>query len=297
MTPATSLGNDDLLFVELSSGGSRKIKWSDLLAAIGGGEAVVNWGEVVSVQTDDGTKIPAASLVYAMNETLEVMAREQQCINGSRAKGIEWDVDELMALVRSGDFDKFAIGDYITDASTSIEFAIAAKNHYPAWAFGGGTTKVNHIVLMPFTALATKYKFNSTNTNSGGYAGSTMPANMETEYAKLSSTIRGYCRATRIYENNKGAWASADRYMRLPTVVEVTGNRGCASTELFSNGVSGQLPLCKSGLFRILAADWYWMLDPSSFDTTAFCELNHGGSSSNASASNSGAVRPLIVMA
>ena len=298
LTPATSLGDDDLLYVELSSGGSRKIKWSDLLAAIGGGESVVNWGEVVSVQTNDGTKIPTAALVYAMNETLTIMAREQQCINGARQKGIEWDLDELMPLVRAGKFDKFAIGDYFVDSAINQEFAIAGKNHYPAWAFNGATSKVNHIVCCPFVGLATKYKYNaSTNTNTGGYAASLMPSNMETEYAKLSAKTRGYCVQTKIYENNKGAWAATMRSMRLPTVMEITGDRGWASTEGFSNGVCGQLPLFKSVLFRILDADWYWTADPSSFDTTNFCIIHYYGGSIHYNATNQGSVRPLIVLA
>lgn len=298
LTPATSLGDDDLLYVELSGGGSRKIKWSDLLAAIGGGGgSVVNWGDVVSVQTNDGKKIPTAALVYAMNETLTIMAREQQCINGARQKGIEWDLDELMPLVRAGKFDKFAIGDYFIDSAIKQEFAIAGKNHYPAWAFNGATSKVNHIVCCPFTPLATKYKYNSTNTNAGGYAASLMPSNMETEYAKLSAKTRGYCVRTQINENNKGAWAATMRSMRLPTIMEITGDRGWASTEGFSNGVCGQLPLFKSVLFRILDTDWYWTADPSSFDTTYFCYVTDIGTSTCYNATTQGSVRPLIVLA
>ena len=299
LTPVTSLGDDDLLYVELSRGGSRKIKWSDLLAAIGGGGgSVVNWGDVVSVQTDDGKKIPTAALVYAMNETLEIMAREQQCINGARQKGIEWDLDELMPLVRAGKFNKFAIGDYFVDSAINQEFAIAGKNHYPAWAFNGATSKVNHIVCCPFTPLATKYKYNaSTNTNTGGYAASLMPSNMETEYAKLSAKTRGYCVQTQIYENNKGGWAATMRSMRLPTVKEITGDKGWASTEGFSNGVCGQLPLFKSVLFRILDEAWYWTADPSSLDPIAFCGIGESGYSTFVPATAEGSVRPILVLA
>lgn len=262
----SKISDDDLIYVELAQGGSRKMTYADLLSCIGG-----------------------------------AMAREQQCINGSRAKGIEWDIDELMTLVRNGDFDKFAIGDYITDSETSIEFAIAAKNHYSARAFGIGSPRVNHIVLMPFIPLATKYAFNSSDTNSGGYAGSNMPSNMETEYAKLSSKIRSYCRATSIFENNKGAWSQTnERYMRLPTVVEVTGNAGWAGTEGYSNGISSQLPLCKSSLFRVphdREGGSYWLLDPSSYNTTCFCWLRSFGDCYNNTAGSLEYVRPLIVMA
>lgn len=243
-------------------------------------------------------KITWANIITEITSEFQAFFREQQCINGSLAKGIEWDVDELMTLVRSGDFDKFAIGDYITDTDTSIEFAIAAKNHYPAWSFSGGSAKVNHIVLMPITGLTTRYAFNSTNTNSGGYAGSLMPSNMETEYAKLSYKVKSYCRTTRIFENNKGAWAWADRNMRLPTAIEVFGYQGWANTEANSNSMPSQLPLCQSNLFKFVD-DWYWVLDASSYNTSRFCVCSpaNSGFSYNIDATGSGLVRPLIVLA
>ena len=262
----SKISDNDLIYVELAQGGSRKMTYADLLSNISIGGA---------------------------------MAREQQCINGSRAKGIEWDVDELMTLVRNGDFDKFAIGDYITDSETSIEFAIAAKNFYPVQAFNQSRPEFNHIVLMPFTALATKHPFNHNyNTNSGGYAGSDMSSVLEMEIQKLSLKIRNYCTLPQTLENNKGAWDTdhGGHSMRLPTVMEVTGDRGWASTEGFSSGVSGQLPLCKSTWFRVLKDDWYWLLDPSSFDTTDFCNISSNGSSNHTSATTVGSIRPLLVM-
>ncbi len=293
------LVDNDMIIVELANGGTRKMTYGDFITTIKASleypeEAVLSMADVVDVQTDDGTKIPAAKLVYDMHQIDVVMRRELDCINGARECGIEIDIDTLMGYVRAGEHHKYAIGDYFVD--NGYKWAVAAKNWYPAWAFGDGVARPEHIVCMPvsFSSEAT-YQFNTTNDNTGGYAASLMPANMETEFAKLSAKVRGYCRQTRIYENNKGAWAAAMRNMRLPTVVEVTGNQGWAN-EGYSGGVCSQLPLCQNSLFRIRST-WYWCLDPSSVSTTRFCSVSYGGISRSHDASTSWRVRPLIVLA
>lgn len=302
----TTMADEDFIpFKDESIGGAKNITLSDFVDTISpnfyrvtdSAETTIDDADYVPFYDTSASAKKKITWGNLMNK-FQVSIREQGCINGSLAKGIEWDVDELMTLVRAGEFDKFAIGDYIKDANTSIEFAIAAKNHYPAWAFSGGSTKVNHIVLMPITGLATRYKFNSTATNAGGYAGSLMPSNMVTEYNKLSATIRGYCRKTRIVENNKSGWAWADREMRLPTATEVFGYQGWASGNVHANGSPFQLPLCQSGLFRYVN-DWYWLLDPSSDNTSKFCVCSQGNSgfSYQIDAHGDGLVRPLIVLA
>lgn len=225
------------------------------------------------------------------NADFEVMRREMDCLNGIREKGNLIDIDTLMGYVRAGEHHKYAIGDYFED--NSVQWAVAARNWYPAWSFGDGVSRPEHIVCMPVDFIAKFYQFNTSNTNAGGYAGSLMPANMETEFSKLGSKVKAYCKQTRIYENNKGAWAAAMRSMRLPTIVEVTGNQGWAN-EGFSGGVCSQLPLCQNSLFRIRSLS-YWCLDPSSSDTTHFCGVSDYSTSYSASAS--GCVRPIIVLA
>ena len=221
-----------------------------------------------------------------------VMRREMDCLNGVREKGNLIDVDTLMGYVRAGEHHKYALGDYFED--NGVQWAVAARNWYPAWAFGDGAARPEHIICMPVDFLAKLYNFNESDTNRGGYAGSKMPANMETEFGKLGSKVKAYCKRTRIYENNKDAWAAATRGMRLPTIVEVTGNKGWANG--YSGGVSSQLPLCKNSLFRIRSA-WYWCLDPSSSDTADFCGVDTGGISNYHHASDSGRVRSIIVLA
>ena len=257
---ATGLTDTDLLYVELTNGGSKKMTYADFLTQI---------------------------------KTSSPLIREQNCINNG-ANGIQWDLDKLMALVRAGKMDEFAIGDYFIDGG--VTWRIFAKNHYSKWVFDGTTTSgnvpPNHIVCLPDTSLG-KYQFNSSDTNSGGYAGSLMPANMVTEYNKLSSKLKGYVSSTQIYENNKSAWAAAKRYMRLPTIVEMTGNQGWA--DQYSGGVCSQFPLAKATKHRIKGY-WYWVLDPVASNATSFCAVYHDGRSSANGASASGAVRPVIVL-
>ena len=294
----TDLVENDMIVVELADGGTRKMTYGDFITVIKASleypdEAVLSMADVVDVQTNDGTKIPTAKLVYDMYQADAVMRREMDCLNGIREKGNLIDIDTLMGYVRAGEHQKYAIGDYFED--NGVQWAVAARNWYPAWAFGDSVSRPEHIVCMPVDFLATSYQFNTTNINTGGYAGSLMPANMETEFGKLGSKVKAYCKQTRIYENNKGAWAAAMRSMRLPTIVEVTGNQGWAN-EGYSGGVCSQLPLCQNSLFRIRFT-WYWCLDPSSANTTYFCGVNYHGISRTTTASASGRVRPLIVLA
>lgn len=294
----TGLVESDMIVVELADGGTRKMTYGDFIAVIKASleypdEAVLSMADVVNVQTNDKTKIPTAKLVYDMYQADAVMRREMDCLNGVKEKGNLIDIDTLMGYVKAGEHHKYAIGDYFED--NGVQWAVAARNWYPAWAFGDSASRPEHIVCMPVNFLAASYRFNTSNTNTGGYAGSLMPASMETEFGKLGSKVKAYCKQTRIYENNKGAWATVMRSMRLPTIVEVTGNQSWAN-EGYSSGVCSQLPLCRNSLFRIRST-WYWCLDPSSSDTTHFCVVHGNGYSYYNNASNSGRVRPLIVLA
>ena len=294
----TGLVGSDMIIVELADGGTRKMTYGDFITAIKASleypdEAVLSVADVVDVQTNDGTKIPTAKLVYDMYQADAVMRREMDCLNGIREKGNLIDIDTLMGYVRAEEHHKYAIGDYFED--NGVQWAVAARNWYPAWAFGDGASRPEHIVCMPVDFLATSYQFNTSNTNAGGYAASLMPANMETEFGKLGSKVKAYCKQTRIYENNKGGWAVTMRSMRLPTIVEVTGNQGWAN-EGYTGGVCSQLPLCQNSIFRIRST-WYWCLDPSSSDTAGFCLVYGSGGSGGSYASSSGRGRPIIVLA
>ena len=297
MQALTGIANDDSIIVELAGGGTKRMTYATLLqiltdAIVGGGSQVLTADDIVTVMTNDGTKVPSAKLLYDTNVLIQVAIREQKCINNGD-DGIEWGLDDLMTLVRNGEFNKFAIGDSFVDGS--IHWRIHAKKFFPKWAFDGAVGEApNHIVCLPDEALGT-HAYNSSNTNSGGYAGSTMPSYLEsTILPQLSAGLRSYILQTQIYENNKGAWAAVMRNMRIPTIIECTGNQGWA--DQYSGGISSQLPLMRAMRHRIKTY-WYWCLDPVASNTTHFCLISYLGLSGISDASGStGSVRPEIVL-
>ena len=297
MQALTGIADNDSIIVELAGGGTKRMTYATLLqiltdAIVGGGSQVLTADDIVQVMTNDKEVIPSGKLLYDMNELVQVAIREQRCINEGM-NGTEWGLDDLMTLVRNGEFNKFAIGDSFVDGS--IHWRIHAKKFFPKWAFDGSVGEApNHIVCLPDEALGT-HRYNSSNTNTGGYAASEMPSYLEsTILPQLSAGLRSYIKETQIYENNKGAWAAVKRKMRIPTIIECTGNQGWA--DQYSGGICSQLPLMRATRHRIKTY-WYWCLDPVASNTTDFCVINYGGLSGTGNASNSdGSVRPEIVL-
>ena len=262
-------------------------------------------------------EIISALLAYTMNEKIlkvvsdhgelvadyAILKREQMASYGYY--GVEWNVDNLMTLVKAGKWDKFAVGDYFIETNTAgekIQFEIAGKNSY--LHCGDTGLYKPHIVVCPRDCLQTYYKYNTSNVNAGGYAASLMPANMETEANKFTSKLQGYMTRIRRLENNKGTWAWASRRIVLPGIVELCGSNGFADG--YSGGALNQLPLFVGGNAHLLkgagfnkakaARMWYWTADPSAATTTYFCLFDNFGASTSASASADGGVAPLIVL-
>ncbi len=262
-------------------------------------------------------EIISALLAYTMNEKIlkvvsdhgelvadyAILKREQMASYGYY--GVEWNVDNLMTLVKAGKWDKFAVGDYFIETNTAgekIQFEIAGKNSY----LHCGDTELNkpHIVVCPRDCLQTYYKYNTSNVNAGGYAASLMPANMETEANKFTSKLQGYMTQIRRLENNKGTWAWASRRIVLPGIAELCGSNGFADG--YSGGAFNQLPLFVGGNAHLLkgagfnkakaARMWSWTADPSAANTTDFCDFYYTGHSSYYIASADGGVAPLIVL-
>ncbi len=262
-------------------------------------------------------EIISALLAYTMNEKIlkvvsdhgelvadyAILKREQMASYGYY--GVEWNVDNLMTLVKAGKWDKFAVGDYFIETNTAgekIQFEIAGKNSY--LHCGDTGLYKPHIVVCPRDCLQTYYKYNTSNVNAGGYAASLMPANMETEANKFTSKLQGYMTRIRRLENNKGTWAWASRRIVLPGIVELCGSNGFADG--YSGGALNQLPLFVGGNAHLLkgagfnkakaARMWGWTADPSAASTTNFCRFDATGGSATTSASADGGVAPLIVL-
>lgn len=255
-------------------------------------------------------KISAATLksqlmkMGGIPENVDVLKRE--IMAPYSYSGISLNIDQLREWIKSEAWDQFAIGDYVDITLTTgerVRDEITDKNPYIE--HGDTPLEVPHVCLVPRDCLKTTYQYNSSNTNSGGYAGSLMPKNMETEFAKLPTTVRNHCLTVRRLENNKDTWAWASRNMFLLTNEELLGHQGMTSTEASSNGspvqhalFRGKRHVMKGAGFEksVSTRVWYWTADPSSFNTTGFCDLHFYGESGNDGASNGIYVCPAIVL-
>lgn len=307
----TSLGNNDMLVVELADGGTKKMTYGSLIAVIqaslkGDEDAMLTIANISSVQTDAEGKVPASALLKEVSDAFEIMKREVMAPYGYF--GIEQNIDTLMGWVRAGQWDKFAIGDYFIDTRSNgqkVMWEIADKNGYLRCGDQGRGLTANNIICIPRDCLEETQKFNDTNTNTGGYAASLMPAALETIAGTFSSKLQSYMTTVRRLENNKGTLAWASRRIMLPSVTELLGHQGfsdaysggpvCHSLALYTGG---NAHLMKGRGFNrsATARQWYWMEDPSALNTADFCIVYNSGFSYDYSASTAGGLAPQIVL-
>lgn len=268
--------------------------------------------DIFLVSTSNGTKtIKVSDLPNNLHNSdiQSVMFREQKAAYGYY--GIEQNLDELMEWVRAGDFDKFAVGDYfieLTSVDEKIMWEVAGKNSYLRCGDGSGELNKNHIVCCPRDCLETYYKFNETATNTGGYAASSMPANLEIEANKFSSKLQGYMTPIRRLEDNKGAWAWTTRRIFLPGTIELCNS--CNFIDMYSSGSFNQLQLFVGGSVHILKGAGFnkkkasrismWTADPvtnlPSIGETCFCNFTDNGHISYRGANDGLGIAPLIVL-
>ena len=307
----TSLGNNDMLVVELADGGTKKMTYGSLIAVIqaslkGDEDAMLTIANISSVQTDAEGKVPASALLKEVSDAFEIMKREVMAPYGYF--GIEQNIDTLMGWVRAGQWDKFAIGDYFIDTRSNgqkVMWEIADKNGYLYCGDQGDGLTANNIICIPRDCLEETQKFNDTNTNTGGYAASLMPAALETIAGTFSSKLQSYMTTVRRLENNKGAFAWASRRIMLPSVTELLGYQGfsdaysggpvCHSLALYTGG---NAHLMKGRGFNksVVARQWYWMEDPSALNTAYFCGVGGYDYSSSYNASGASGLAPQIVL-
>lgn len=238
------------------------------------------------------------------NDEFKIMKREIMAPYGYF--GIEQDLDTLMGYVRAGQWDKFAIGDYFIDTRTNgqkVMWEIADKNGY--LHCGDSPLESNNIICVPRDCLEETQRYNTSNTNTGGFAASLMPAALETIAGTFSAKLQGYMATVKRLENNKKGWAWTSRRISLPSVNEMLGHQGWA--DAFSGGpVCHSLALFTGGNAHVMkgrgfnksatSRQWYWLADPSAFNTADFCDVNTAGTSTTGNASSVGGLAPLIVL-
>ena len=303
------LVGNDMIIVELADGGTRKMTYGNLIAVIqaslkGDEDAMMTIASISSIQTDEAGKVPSSALVKGMNDDFAIMKREIMAPYGYF--GIEQNLDTLMGYVRAGQWDKFAVGDYFIDTRTNgqkVMWEVADKNGY--LHCGDSPLESNNIICVPRDCLEETQQYNTSNTNTGGFAASLMPAALETIAGTFSAKLQGYMATVRRLENNKGGWAWASRRISLPSVNEMLGHQGWA--DQFSGGpVCNSLALFTGGNAHVMkgrgfnksaaSRQWYWLADPSASNTAGFCGVGHYGHSSNDGASSANGLAPLIVL-
>ena len=303
------LVGNDMIIVELADGGTRKMTYGNLIAVIqaslkGDEDAMMTIASISSIQTDEAGKVPSSALVKGMNDDFAIMKREIMAPYGYF--GIEQNLDTLMGYVRAGQWDKFAVGDYFIDTRTNgqkVMWEVADKNGY--LHCGDSPLESNNIICVPRDCLEETQQYNTSNTNTGGFAASLMPAALETIAGTFSAKLQGYMATVKRLENNKGGWAWASRRISLPSVNEMLGHQGwadqfsggpvCHSLALFTGG---NAHVMKGRGFNKSAASrqWYWLADPSASNTAGFCIVGSSGDSSDNYASSAGGLAPLIVL-
>lgn len=307
----TGLVGSDMIVVELADGGTRKMTYSNLIAVIqaslkGDEDAMMTIASISSIQTDESGKVPSSALVKGMNDDFAIMKREIMAPYGYF--GIEQNIDTLMGYVRASQWDKFAIGDYFIDTRTNgqkVMWEVADKNGYLHCGDQGNGLTENNIICIPRDCLEETQQYNTSNTNTGGFAASLMPAALETIAGTFSAKLQSYMTTVRRLENNKGSWAWASRRITLPSINEMLGHKGwadqfsggpvCHSLALFTGG---NAHVMKGRGFNKSAASRqrYWLADPSAANTASFCNVDHNGISNYGNASGAYGLAPLIVL-
>lgn len=292
---ASAITDSSLFVVDVPSVGTQKLEYSALAGniksslGVDADDTVLPASAVASVYSDDPGQIAPASQAYDLNNRLNVIERENDCIAGARLYGIEWALADLLTEIRASRFNSFAIGDYIL--ANSKHWCVVAKNFFCNSNSITNPASHPHAVLMPYESLGS-YAYNSSNTNSGGYEASELKTTIEgTVYNALPSALRSACLDVKQYESTKSGFGQKTRKIRLPNEIQVFGSRiyGVAN-----GAVTQQFPLCRA--LRFMANDT-WLVDPADSNTTgflAYATTYQRTQQYNASTSKN--IRPFIVI-
>lgn len=212
--------------------------------------------------------------------------------------------------VSTGEFEDLYLGDYFTiqDGTYNKEWEIAGFDHYLHKGDTDFTT--HHIVLIPKTNLTTSY-MNSSNTTSGGYAGSymhkTVIPTVNTNLTKvlgshlltrraLLTTSMSTSLASMAGAGNTGAsnnWAWSDVKACLASEVEIYGSMVLSSSLYDVGEACEKLPLFNfKGHSH--ARENYWLR--AVYTDTTFCIAYAYGLATHDYASHVLGVRPLICL-
>lgn len=212
---------------------------------------------------------------------------------------------EQWAAIQNGTFDGLFLGDYWT--INGVDYVIAAFDY---WMNTGDTlcTK-HHVVVIPRVNLYT-YKFNPTNTTTGGYVGSNLYKNGLTRAKQMVTAAFGSAhilnhREYLVNAVTNGKPTGTDWY---DSTIELMNENMVYGGRQFSpmpNGAydpwntcrnytidKSQLPLFRYEPWMICNGQWYWLRDVVSSDN--FANVKSDGRASFDGSSSAIGVRPVV---
>lgn len=206
------------------------------------------------------------------------------------------------AAIADGSFTDLYIGDYWTIGG--VNYRIAAFDYYLNSGDTDCTTR--HVVIVPDTCLYNA-AMNSTNTATGGYAGSEMhTANLEQAKTTIKGAFSGHVLTHRIYLTNAVANGHASGGTWYDSEVDLMCEQMVYGSGIFSPVSDGsnvpanyrveksQLPLFQLEPSRICIRDSWWLRDVISASYFAF--VGARGAADCGIASNSSGVRPAFAI-
>lgn len=209
---------------------------------------------------------------------------------GDTLNDTTWDNIAIVSKLGKAQ-DYWKVGDTKTVAVNGVnyQFQIIGFDHDTLTTKDGTRTKAG-ITFQMVDCLNTTYSMNGSNTNSGGWNGSTMrTSTMATLLNQLSSDLKSVLKfvnkVTSKGNNQSGLETTSDKLFLL-SEIEVFG-----ATQYSYAGEGKQYEYYTAGNSTIKkvngSANRWWVRSPFSGNTSSFCCVGNNGNASNYGASNS----------
>jgi len=246
----------------------------------------------------------------------------------------KYTLDELSAMISSGNFDDIYVGDYIEMEMTStyrtekVRWLVAGINYFRHRTDVDLTT--NHIVLVAEDCFVDLQKMNSSNTTVGGYASSSMYMTVLPNYDTAITNAFGSSHVLSYHQllttsinttapsmagnnytgcSNNWAWATGATNYPHVTKLNLMSEPQIFGTKVFSSSFydiginNSQFPLfaqmpekirCGRGFNAVTSARNHFWLS-SVVSTTNFADCADRGIAHSFGASDSNGVRPFFL--
>ena len=206
---------------------------------------------------------------------------------GDTLNDTTWDNIAIVSKLGKAQ-DYWKVGDTKTVAVNGVnyQFQIIGFDHDTLTTADGSRTKAG-ITFQMVDCLNTTYSMNGSNTNSGGWNGSTMrTSTMATLLNQLPAALKNVNKLSGTGGGSTSGTQTTHDKLFLLSEVEIFG-----TTTYSVPGEGTQYAYYKAGNSKVKkvngSADYWWERSPHSGDTTAFWYVNSSGSAGNGAASAS----------